>query len=29
MMAELSIEQFQPGDWEQVRGIYLEGIITG
>jgi len=29
MMAELSIEQFQPGDWEQVRGIYLEGITTG
>src|SRR2546422_5813446 len=29
MMSELVIEQMQPGDWEQVRAIYLEGIATG
>jgi len=29
MMTDLSIEQFRPGDWEQVRRIYLEGIATG
>src|SRR5436190_13214890 len=23
------IEQFRPGDWEQVRRIYLEGIAAG
>lgn len=23
------IEQMKPGDWEQVRSIYLEGIATG
>jgi phosphinothricin acetyltransferase len=23
------IDQMQPGDWEQVRAIYLEGIATG
>ena len=23
------IDQMRPGDWEQVRSIYLEGIATG
>ena len=29
MMSELEIEPMRPGDWEQVRAIYLEGIATG
>lgn len=27
--SELTIAPFQPGDWAQVRAIYLEGIATG
>jgi len=28
MMGGLIIEPMQPGDWDQVRAIYLEGIAT-
>ena len=28
-VSELIIKEMQPGDWEQVRAIYLEGIATG
>jgi L-amino acid N-acyltransferase YncA len=28
-MMELAIEQMRPGDWAQVKAIYLEGIVTG
>lgn len=28
-MTELAIEQMRPGDWAQVKAIYLEGIATG
>ena len=29
MSDRLSVESLHPGDWEPVRGIYLEGIATG
>lgn len=28
-MSQLAIAALQPGDWDQVREIYLEGIATG
>lgn len=28
-MSALKIEEMQPGDWEPVKAIYLEGIATG
>ncbi|MBI4419378.1 MAG: N-acetyltransferase [Gemmatimonadetes bacterium] len=28
-MADYSIEEMRPADWERVRAIYLEGIATG
>ena len=28
-MGEAVIDQMRPGDWDQVRSIYLEGIATG
>src|SRR6266852_8519057 len=27
--AALQIDEMEPGDWKQVRAIYLEGIATG
>lgn len=29
MTSELTIAPLQPGDWDQVKEIYLEGIATG
>jgi len=29
VMQGLAIEQMRPGDWAQVKAIYLEGIATG
>jgi L-amino acid N-acyltransferase YncA len=29
MTSELMIQPMQPGDWDQVKAIYLEGIATG
>jgi len=29
MTSELTLAPLHPGDWEQVKDIYLEGIATG